>query len=352
MGLPQFSASAIQDLANHDSYKRGEEYTDVGAVRNLVIEYDTYRAHVHGTHRYTVRVWDDEGEVEASCTCPYDWDGICKHMVAVMLTILDCDEHDEPIRNAISPASLEPENATPIEDLLPTFSDEQLRAFILLQANEFPQLADNLRIFAQGTVETDRTVDEYADEMLTALQNGYFHIYEEEEEGDDDEDEYDTVTSILQPYRDTAHKYAAQGNWIEGAKIYAAILHACGQRAEGHDGNEGTYEEDEYDCHDDDIGDLCLAEAKRALQTWADMIAKGQGRDKQRGVEQLLSYFARDAYGLGSKSWESAFQKAIQTAAEAQAIVAYLDMEQYDDRNPHIADVLLNLSEVAIKLNK
>ncbi len=72
MGLPQFSASDIEDLASYSTYERGEEYADFGAVRNLIIEHETYRAHVHGTHRYTVRIWNDDGEIETSCTCPYD----------------------------------------------------------------------------------------------------------------------------------------------------------------------------------------------------------------------------------------------------------------------------------------
>lgn len=69
MGLPEFRARDIQDLANYSSYERGGEYADVGAVQNLVVEHETYRAHVYGTHRYTVHIWDDDGEIETSCTC-------------------------------------------------------------------------------------------------------------------------------------------------------------------------------------------------------------------------------------------------------------------------------------------
>ena len=87
MGLPQFDEEVIRDLATETSYERGEEYADYGAVRNLVVEGETYRAHVYGTHRYTVRVWDESGDIGSSCTCPYDWGGVCKHVVAVMLSV-------------------------------------------------------------------------------------------------------------------------------------------------------------------------------------------------------------------------------------------------------------------------
>ncbi len=281
-----------------------------------------------------------------------------------MLIILERAENDEPIRNADTASPLDAEAVALIETLLPSLSDEQLRAFIRLQVSEFPQLADNLRIFTQGAVETERAVDDYADEILTALQDGYYRIDEDDEEEygwyrrideDDEEDDadkddgYDTVDSILEPYRDTAQKYMAQENWIESAKIRAAILHACGQRAQGDDGGddeEDDEEEDDAGAYDDDydaIGEQCLTEAKRVLQTWAAVVAEGQGEDKQRVVEQLVPYFARDAYEIGSKSWEDAFQKVILNAAEAQALVTHLDAELYDDCTPHMAGVMLHL---------
>src|SRR4030095_15586638 len=84
MGLPQFDEEVIRDLATETSYGRGEENAEYGAVHTLVVESETYRAHVYGTHRYTVRVWDESGAIGSSCTCPYDWGGVCTPGVAVL----------------------------------------------------------------------------------------------------------------------------------------------------------------------------------------------------------------------------------------------------------------------------
>ncbi|MCA1704782.1 MAG: SWIM zinc finger family protein, partial [Actinobacteria bacterium] len=44
---------------------------------------------------YDVRVvFDDAGIIEASCSCPYDWGGLCKHIVA---TLLACVHEPESV---------------------------------------------------------------------------------------------------------------------------------------------------------------------------------------------------------------------------------------------------------------
>ena len=121
MARPEFDDSTIRALATSTSYDRGEEYMAYGVVHNLVLEGETYRAHVYGSSRYTVRVWDDEGDVEASCTCPYDWGGVCKHIVAVMLTILEQEEEGETItRVDAPPPAPEPEASVQLDDILTT----------------------------------------------------------------------------------------------------------------------------------------------------------------------------------------------------------------------------------------
>jgi uncharacterized Zn finger protein len=249
MGLPQFDEEVIRDLATETSYERGEEYADYGAVRNLVVEGETYRAHVYGTHRYTVRVWDESGDIGSSCTCPYDWGGVCKHVVAVMLSVLKQQELGHAVKTVGQPVALDTDASVQVDDLLASLSHEQLQAFIRLQVGEFPKLIDNLNIFAQGAAESDKTVEAYTAEIAAALADGSFrnpyaedddeYSYYQDDDEDDEDDEYDTLADILAPYRDTARKYLAQNNWIESAKIQETIVHACGQlRLEGDDDDD------------------------------------------------------------------------------------------------------------------
>ncbi|WP_238567692.1 SWIM zinc finger family protein [Bifidobacterium stellenboschense] len=50
-----------------------------------------FHAEVDGAERYDVDIrLRDDGIVFASCTCPYDYDGYCKHVGAVLLKLRDC----------------------------------------------------------------------------------------------------------------------------------------------------------------------------------------------------------------------------------------------------------------------
>lgn len=354
MGLPEFDEEVIRGLATETSYVRGEDYADYGAVRNLVLEGETYRAHVYGTHRYTVRVWDDSGDVRSSCTCPYDWGGICKHIVAVMLSVLEQQELGQAVKTVGQPVVPDADASVQVDDLLASLSHEQLQAFIRLQAGEFPKLIDNLSIFAQGAVASDKTVEAYTAEIAADLADGSFrNPYAEDDYEDsysrdydeDDGDEYDTAADILEPYRDTARKYLAQNNWIESAKIQEAIVHACGQlRMDDDDVNDDEDDEYGYDWEDDYVAEAGHTEARRALQDWADLISNAaEESDKRRLIERFVAVFVPDAYDLGPQPWEHAFQTAVKTAPEAEVALDCIDALKLKDRDPNKAGVLLHL---------
>ena len=357
MGLPEFDEQVIRDLATEMSYDRGEEYANYGAVRNLVLEGETYRAHVYGTHRYTVRVWDESGAIGSSCTCPYDWGGVCKHIVAVMLSVLEQQELGQAVQAVGQPVALDADASVQVDDLLASLSHEQLQAFIRLQTGEFPKLIDNLHIFAQGAVESDKTVEAYTAEVAAALADGSFQNpyadadeYSYSNDDDDDDDEYGTVEEVLEPYRDAAQKYLAQHNWMESAKIQEAIVHACGQLRLAHDDADDADDDDAYgyDRDDDYVAAAGLTEARRALQDWAELIANAaEGPDKQRLIERFVAVFAPDAYDLGPQPWEHAFQSAVQTAPEAEAALQYIDALKLKDRDPDKAGVLLHLLDLS-----
>jgi len=53
------------------------EYFDIDA--------DIFRFKVRGNHEYDVEIRDLlSGNVETSCTCPYNWGEMCKHEVAAL----------------------------------------------------------------------------------------------------------------------------------------------------------------------------------------------------------------------------------------------------------------------------
>lgn len=83
------SVTTIQHHATDNSFSRGEEYYQRGAVADLVQRGNTLYAEVEGSEvaPYCVSFQFDSGGItSAGCTCPYDYEGWCKHLVAVALT--------------------------------------------------------------------------------------------------------------------------------------------------------------------------------------------------------------------------------------------------------------------------
>src|SRR5690348_948455 len=92
MPIPKLSEATIRAHASPDSFSRGRSYYDRGAVSNLTLRGARLQAEVEGSQYTPYRVsltFDQSGVTSASCTCPYDWGGWCKHIVAVLLACLN-----------------------------------------------------------------------------------------------------------------------------------------------------------------------------------------------------------------------------------------------------------------------
>lgn len=77
----------LKKSATARSFSRGKSYYE--DVKNLEQEGDKFTAQVYGSSRYFVNIQIDDLDISSYCSCPYDWGGICKHIVAVGLNIAD-----------------------------------------------------------------------------------------------------------------------------------------------------------------------------------------------------------------------------------------------------------------------
>ena len=350
MSLPEFTEETILTLANGASYAKGMGYARRGAVQTLFLERENYRAQVQGYHLYSVRLWDQEGAVKSSCTCPYEWGGICKHVVAVMVRLLDMQASGQEAVVVNTPVKNSANSRISLNDLLESTTHDQLKAFIRQQTFEIPQLVGNLRVFAQGAKPTDNTAEDYNLEIaaaLTATRIKFMNSFEYDDYyvespfayGDDDQE---FLREELAPFRKLAEKYQAQQNWIECAKIQEAIVHACGRAFL--DSLNPQQEIEDYYWHGEIFSDGCQMQACNTLMEWAILIPQiKNGQDKLSLIERFVALFVSDSYEFGSWYWEEAFKLAFESQSDAEAAIRLVDAFPQENEDPLPAGVLLHL---------
>jgi uncharacterized Zn finger protein len=129
--LPNVTEAIIRQQASADSYLRGREYYEQGAVLRVVRRGQQVQAEVEGSQYEPYRVqitYDAGGIAQAICSCPYDWGGWCKHIVATLLACV----HD--------PAHIDERPS--LQTLLAGLDGEQLQALLLRLVELQPELAD------------------------------------------------------------------------------------------------------------------------------------------------------------------------------------------------------------------
>ncbi len=119
----------ILEKVTERSFQRGRQYYDWDMVESAIQRRNRLFAEVLGSdwEPYHVGVALQEADFSASCTCPYDWGGYYKHIVAVLLTFI----HD---RDRIT-------TRPPTEELLSKLGADELKALVVQMVECDPKLA-------------------------------------------------------------------------------------------------------------------------------------------------------------------------------------------------------------------
>lgn len=135
MAFPSLTPSDIRDHTAGGSFERGEEYFADGAVRSVKQTDDhTLKAQVQGSdvHPYVVTIQFDADEVQkVKCTCPYYEGSWCKHIVAVLLHVLE---------EGAVPA----EDPVEVTELIDDLDRTALKALIERLVEHDPELLDQI----------------------------------------------------------------------------------------------------------------------------------------------------------------------------------------------------------------
>lgn len=135
----QLIEKQIRERASVQSFRKGQDYYETGAIYNPAKQSTsggvTLTAQCEGSSApsYRLHVELDGGGVRsASCTCPYDWGGDCKHIVALLLMYIhEPDEFSEQ---------------KSVNELLVGMEKDALVALILRLVERDPDLYDALEL--------------------------------------------------------------------------------------------------------------------------------------------------------------------------------------------------------------
>jgi len=233
VSLPKLSESIIRAAATPQSFERGEEYDDSGAISNTAIQDNLLTGDCEGTQApfYHVQVELDEAGIRsAHCTCPYDYAGLCKHTVALLLTYM---HHPRQFAERQAPA-----------DLLADLDRDDLVALMTRLLREKPEVYDWVAVaIAAPTAsgKNKKTRHKQVDaEVYRRQVRGILHSLDARSVRASEAYGYvGGLTDQLRQVQDTAHKFLDAGDPETALAILMAIVEEAGPGIEYVDDSDG-----------------------------------------------------------------------------------------------------------------
>ncbi|WP_318567398.1 SWIM zinc finger family protein [Salinigranum marinum] len=256
------SPEQIRGLCTSEVFDRAVSYRDENHIEHINRFDQTVSAAVQGSQPepYDVEIdieekGDQPEDIDATCTCPYDWGGYCKHIVAVLLELsegnVDFDDDRETVERILSEAH-----------------PEELRDFLL---NECERDADlRRRLLTRFEMQDTQSLYDYRKEMSQQYRSPYTYQYE---------------GPGFSEFHGLAETHREQGNPLEAATIYRAMTEV---RIENMDMVQDYYGEDFEDELDAFVE--CIHEA--------DLDHEG----RREYIEYLFGRWASDDPAVGTFS--------------------------------------------------
>ncbi len=241
----------IRKLCTESSFERGIEYFRGGSVRGLEQFGNRITSIVEGTSDYEVTIRMDKGDIEASCTCPYDWGGYCKHIVATLLAL---SENYKKVKKD------KDEKERRIKTILNNLSPDELKGFLTAELEKNFSLRDHFTIYFSGKGSKIRSLHDYKKEISllyreTTGRHGFI--------------EYGIEVDFSY-ICDLADRYIKAGNLLEAATIYQALSEVIADNMEGVDDSDGYYGGEFGQAMEDFVN--CINRAKLSYKEKKDYI--------------------------------------------------------------------------------
>jgi uncharacterized Zn finger protein len=289
----------LKKVANAKSFSRGEDYYD--EVADLTKIGNVYSAVVYGTEEYEVTITDfPTSDPSADCDCPYDLDGVCKHIVAVGLNIIDGNfEEEESIiittsdvfnaekeaekdENSLILAQLSPQTyydefflkqdvVTRMSFLRQLFAnDEKLRKqFYAFSMPKIVQNTEGVKTESNLIEKTTENVLKKLNKLADVDAEDYYNggdRYDYDDEGEDVEDWFnEKLDTVFAPFETTITASLNSGVLVQATEILIGLYEACLQVE--FKGDLEDYMSDDFEGVAKDKVDEIIINLKKILST-------------------------------------------------------------------------------------
>jgi uncharacterized Zn finger protein len=216
MTIPPITEKVIHQNSTNVSYQRGQDYYNEGAVISLWQRGQNLQALVQGSEVKPYRVSVDfigENIKAISCSCPYAYEGWCKHIVAVLLT---CSHRPELIIEKRS-----------LEELLTPINENKLRALLNHLVAKHPEIIETIDKFLIPPVSASN-----AQEKITINVKAYRNTVRNELRQclrilEEDYSEEDPISDEIYDLVNEAKNYYQKGEPDNAIAILEAIISGC-----------------------------------------------------------------------------------------------------------------------------
>ncbi|GBD53581.1 hypothetical protein NIES298_38880 [Microcystis aeruginosa NIES-298] len=216
MTIPPINEKIIRQNSTNASYQRGQYYYDSGAVISLWQRGQNLQALVSGSEVKPYRVaidFNQENLENVSCSCPYDYEGWCKHIVAVLLT---CSRQPELI---IKKASL--------EELLTPINESKLRKLLNHLVAKHPEVIETIDQFLVPATPLNKAVGKITINVKAYRNTVRNELRQSLRAIEEDYYEEDPISKEIYALVDEAKDYYQKGELDNAIAILEAIISAC-----------------------------------------------------------------------------------------------------------------------------
>ncbi|MGB3266898.1 MAG: SWIM zinc finger domain-containing protein [Microcoleus sp.] len=225
MPIPKLSETIVKNNSSERSLNRAEDYYLGGTVTNAVLRGNMVQATVYGSQSqaYSVSLPFNPAGLTSGvlCTCPYDGDGWCKHIIA---TLFLCLREPEKI-----------EHGERLEELLSRLNDAQIYELVEHLADNEPSLINAIELYVNSNAVSAPTSQLTKIHRQSAIDPAPFRrqvrdifrqaeTYSEYEYGYDEED---PITEEILELIQQAQEFSEQGDGKNALVILEAITTGC-----------------------------------------------------------------------------------------------------------------------------